>query len=343
VLAAIPATGAQALHLDPDTVVSPGSGEAARRAAGAVVAAVDAVMGGRFDRAFCAIRPPGHHAEPARPMGFCLFNNVAVGALHARAVHKVNRIAVVDFDVHHGNGTQAIFENDPDLFYGSIHQAPFYPGTGRISERGVAGNIMNIPFGAGSGGIMVRRAFIERLIPALDEFMPDLLLVSAGFDAHHRDPVGGMDLGTEDFAWMTQGAGRCHGLSCSCADDGALILQSDPGLPCPAAQGRLTLRPQSIRPPQTDRGGSEAMAAADTLPPEIAELSFEDALKQLEQIVRKLESGEARLEEAIEDYERGALLRRHCERKLAEAKAKVERIVLGGDGRPAGLEPVDPE
>lgn len=204
VLAAIPAHGAEAVHLDADTVVSPGSGEAALRAAGAVVAAVDAVMTGRFDRAFCAIRPPGHHAEPGRPMGFCLFNNVAVGALHARAAHKVNRIAVVDFDVHHGNGTQAIFQNDPDLFYGSIHQAPFYPGTGKMSERGVAGNILNIPFGAGSGGIMVRRAFIERLIPALDEFMPDLLLVSAGFDAHHRDPVGGMDLGTEDFAWMTK-------------------------------------------------------------------------------------------------------------------------------------------
>ncbi|MFD0390161.1 histone deacetylase family protein [Tistrella bauzanensis] len=151
VLAAIPAQGAEAVHLDADTVVSPGSGEAALRAAGAVVAAVDAVMTGRFDRAFCAIRPPGHHAEPGRPMGFCLFNNVAVGALHARAAYKVNRIAVVDFDVHHGNGTQAMFQNDPDLFYGSIHQAPFYPGTGKMSERGVAGNILNIPFGAGSG------------------------------------------------------------------------------------------------------------------------------------------------------------------------------------------------
>ena len=153
VLDAIPAEGRA--RIDADTVVSPDSGEASLRAAGAVVAAVDAVFAGEAHNAFCAVRPPGHHAEPQRSMGFCLFNNVVVGALHARAAHGAERIAVVDFDVHHGNGTQAMFETDPDLFFASTHEFPLYPGTGRADETGL-GNIVNVPLPGGSGSAVFR-------------------------------------------------------------------------------------------------------------------------------------------------------------------------------------------
>ncbi|MBI3451613.1 MAG: histone deacetylase family protein, partial [Rhodospirillales bacterium] len=172
VLASIPASGRQAF--DGDTVVSPGSGEAALRAAGAVVAAVDAVCAGRAKNAFCAVRPPGHHAEAMHAMGFCLFNNVAVGALHARAVHDIERVAAIDFDVHHGNGTQHMFERDPSLFYASTHQWPFYPGTGAAEERGV-GNIVNAPLHSHAGGPEFRAAFGRRILPALDKFKPGLV------------------------------------------------------------------------------------------------------------------------------------------------------------------------
>jgi acetoin utilization deacetylase AcuC-like enzyme len=199
-MGAVPPAGRH--QLDGDTAISPGSGEAALRAAGAVVAAVDAVMGGEAKNAFCAVRPPGHHAEAAQAMGFCLFNNVAVGALHARAAHGLARVAVVDFDVHHGNGTQAMFERDPSLFYASTHQWPLYPGTGAESEHGV-GNIVNVPLPSGSDGTVFRRAFERRILPALDRFAPELLLISAGFDAHAQDPLAGLMLEDEDFAWVT--------------------------------------------------------------------------------------------------------------------------------------------
>ena len=162
VLDQVPATGA--VYLDPDTIMTAGSGEAALRAAGAVVAAVDAVMAGEADNAFCAIRPPGHHAEPDHAMGFCLFNNVAVGALHAREAHGLHRIAVVDFDVHHGNGTQAAFWSDPDLFYASTHQAPLYPGTGSARERGVNANIVNVPLPPDSGSQEFRQAMRDNIV-----------------------------------------------------------------------------------------------------------------------------------------------------------------------------------
>jgi acetoin utilization deacetylase AcuC-like enzyme len=189
--------------LDPDTVVSSGSWEAALRGAGAVIYAVDEVMTGAADNAFCAVRPPGHHAEPARAMGFCLFNNVAVAALHARAKHGAQRVAVVDFDVHHGNGTQAAFWTDKDLFYGSTHQMPLFPGTGALSETG-AGNIFNAPLKPGDGGEAFRAAFETRILPALHDFAPDFLLVSAGFDAHVRDPLAQLRLVEADFAWVTE-------------------------------------------------------------------------------------------------------------------------------------------
>lgn len=200
VRALAPAEGFE--YLDSDTVMSPGTLEAALRAVGAATAAVDAVFAGMADNAFCALRPPGHHAESRRAMGFCLFNQAAIAALHARAVHGAERVAVVDFDVHHGNGTQEIFWSDPDLFYGSTHQMPLYPGTGSVHETG-AGNIVNAPLRAGDGGAEFRAAMNQAVLPALDAFGPDLVIVSAGFDAHHRDPLGSLRLTEEDFAWVT--------------------------------------------------------------------------------------------------------------------------------------------
>jgi acetoin utilization deacetylase AcuC-like enzyme len=189
--------------LDPDTVVSPGSWDAALRATGAAVYAVDQVMAGAADNAFCAVRPPGHHAEPSRAMGFCLFNTVAVAALHARAAHGAERVAVVDFDVHHGNGTQAAFWSDKDLFYGSTHQMPLFPGTGALDATG-AGNIFNAPLKAGDDGEAFRMAWESRILPALDSFAPDFLLVSAGFDAYVNDPLAQLLLVEGDFTWVTE-------------------------------------------------------------------------------------------------------------------------------------------
>jgi len=200
VLAQVPQAGRTAL--DPDTIVSSASGQAALRAIGAVTAAVDAVVTGEADNAFCAVRPPGHHAEPDRVMGFCLFNSIAIAARHAQAVHNLKRVAIIDFDVHHGNGTQTVVEQDPSLFFASSHQFPFYPGTGAANETGM-GNVVNAPLPAGAGGAAFRRAFEARILPALDQFAPDLLLVSAGFDAHRADPLAGLELEEPDFAWVT--------------------------------------------------------------------------------------------------------------------------------------------
>jgi acetoin utilization deacetylase AcuC-like enzyme len=201
ILASVPPTGRHAL--DPDTILSPGSGTAALRAAGAMTAAVDAVASGEARNAFCAVRPPGHHAEPDHAMGFCLFNSVAVAARHAQAVHNLARIAILDFDVHHGNGTQAVAERDSSLFFASSHQYPFYPGTGAAHETGV-GNVVNAPLPGGSDGALFRKAWETRILPALDTFAPDLLLVSAGFDGHSADPLAGLELEEEDFVWITE-------------------------------------------------------------------------------------------------------------------------------------------
>jgi len=191
------------IWLDPDTAMCPKSFDAALRATGATIYAMDQVMTGAAKNAFCAVRPPGHHAEPSRPMGFCLFNNVAVAALHARAAHGAERVAVVDFDVHHGNGTQDAFWSDKDLFYGSTHQMPLFPGTGALSETG-AGNIFNAPLSPLDGSARFREAFLSRILPALHNFGPDVLLISAGFDAHRDDPLAQIELTEEDFAWVTE-------------------------------------------------------------------------------------------------------------------------------------------
>jgi acetoin utilization deacetylase AcuC-like enzyme len=190
-------------RLDPDTTLSPASFEAALRAAGGAVRAVDAVAAGEATNAFCAVRPPGHHAERKRAMGFCIFNNAAIAALHARDAHGMARVAVVDFDVHHGNGTQSIFWADRDLFYGSTHQMPLYPGTGRISETG-EGNIFNAPLPPGAGSAEFKEAFNEQLLRALVEFGPELIVVSAGFDAHEADPLASLNLTTADFRWASE-------------------------------------------------------------------------------------------------------------------------------------------
>jgi acetoin utilization deacetylase AcuC-like enzyme len=198
-----PAAGRLA-YIDADTVLSPGSVTAALHAAGGAMAAVDAVMEGWAKAAFVAMRPPGHHAEANRPMGFCLFNNAAIAAFHARAKWGLRRIAVVDFDVHHGNGTQDIFFNDRDLFYASSHQHPCYPGTGLAHERGIAGNVVNTPLAPGSGSEPFRAAWADIIIPALAAFQPELLIISAGFDAHAADPLAQLRLKEPDFAWVTE-------------------------------------------------------------------------------------------------------------------------------------------
>ena len=201
ILASAPVEGT--LRLDEDTLMSPASAEAALRAAGAAIAAVDAVMNGDGERAFCAVRPPGHHATRDQAMGFCLFNNVAVATAHAIAAHGLKRVAIADFDVHHGNGTQAIFEKEHRVLFISSHQSPLYPDSGREDERGV-GNIVNAPLSPGDGSYAFRELWDGALLPRLAAFRPQLLLISAGFDAHRDDPLADIRLGSEDYAWITE-------------------------------------------------------------------------------------------------------------------------------------------
>jgi acetoin utilization deacetylase AcuC-like enzyme len=190
-----------------DTVVSGESYEVAIRAAGGVVNAVDLVMEKKLERAFCAVRPPGHHATPDRGMGFCVFNNIAVGARHAQAKYGVERVAIVDWDVHHGNGTQDIFVEDGSVFFFSTHQYPWYPGTGAANERGTGkgeGTVLNAPFGAGTGMDEIGEAFRAGFGKAMEEFRPELVMISAGFDSRLGDPLGQFRLGDEDFAELTK-------------------------------------------------------------------------------------------------------------------------------------------
>ncbi len=197
-----PAPGGDLVQLDPDTAMSPGTWEAALRAVGAGMMAVDAVMTGAHPNAFCAVRPCGHHAEKSTAMGFCLFANVAIAGYYARKKYGAERIAVVDFDVHHGNGTQDIFWSDQNMFLASTHQMPLFPGTGAVNEKGV-GNICNAPLRPNDGGEAFREAFEARVLPELKAFSPDLILISAGFDAHEDDPLANLRLKEEDFGWAT--------------------------------------------------------------------------------------------------------------------------------------------
>jgi len=190
-------------YIDADTYLSHGSANAALRAVGAVCDAVDQLMAGKADNAFCAVRPPGHHAEPNRAMGFCLLNNIAIAAEYARQHHHLKRVAIVDFDVHHGNGTQAAFAHQAEVLYISSHQMPHYPGTGYPSETGVD-NVVNIPLSAGTDGAEFRRKIATLALPALRQFKPELLLVSAGFDAHKDDPLADIELVEADYRWITE-------------------------------------------------------------------------------------------------------------------------------------------
>ena len=198
-----PAHGEPPNHIDGDTVISEGSWEAGLRAVGAGLEAVDQVVAKKAANAFCQVRPPGHHAESHRAMGFCFFNNIAIAAQYARTKHGAERVAVIDFDVHHGNGTQEIFWNDKNLFYGSTHQMPLFPGTGALTETGV-GNIWNAPLRAGDRREQFEEAFRTRILPSLHNFAPDFVFISAGFDAHERDPLGGVKLVEADFLWATE-------------------------------------------------------------------------------------------------------------------------------------------
>ncbi len=198
---AMPTEGLVAL--DADTVISPGTFEAILHATGGALLAVDAVMRGEVDNAFLAARPPGHHAERARPMGFCLVNTTAVAARHAQAAHGAERVAIMDFDAHHGNGTQEIFWSDPTVLYGSTHEMPLFPGTGARRERGEYDTIVNAPLSAGDDGHVFKEAAETVILPRIAAFAPDLIIISAGFDAHHRDPLANLNLTENDFAWVT--------------------------------------------------------------------------------------------------------------------------------------------
>jgi acetoin utilization deacetylase AcuC-like enzyme len=192
------------VRIDEDTVMSPGTYEAALRGAGGAVKAVDEVMAGHVNNAFVAMRPPGHHAEATRAMGFCFFNNAAIAARHAQKRYGAERVAIFDWDVHHGNGTQDIFWRDASVLYCSTHEAPLYPGTGSVSERGEHNTIVNVPLSAGDGSEMFRMAMDQAVLPRIDAFAPDLIVISAGFDAHWRDPLASLNFTETDFAWATQ-------------------------------------------------------------------------------------------------------------------------------------------
>ena len=210
------------VSLDPDTFLNNGSINATMRASGGLCFAIDQILNDKALRAFCAVRPPGHHSEPETVMGFCLLNHVAIGAMHALSYPAVKRVAIIDFDVHHGNGTQAVFENNPDVLFVSSHQMPLYPGTGQREETG-CGNILNLPLAAGDGSRAFRKAWSRLGLPAIHKFTPDLILISAGFDAHHRDPLAQIELQDADYHWITDQI--CDLATDSCQGRVASILE----------------------------------------------------------------------------------------------------------------------
>ena len=221
--------------VEPDTFLNHGSIDATLRGSGGLCFAIDQILDDKALRAFCVVRPPGHHAEPERAMGFCLLNHVAIGALHALQHSAIKRVAIIDFDVHHGNGTQAVFEQDPDVMFVSSHQQPLYPGTGYIEETG-CGNILNMPLAAGDGSGAFRNTWSTLGLPAIHSFAPDLILVSAGFDAHERDPLAQLELQDEDYHWITEEI--CDLATDSCQGRVASILEGGYDLQALASASR---------------------------------------------------------------------------------------------------------
>ncbi len=244
-VAAAPSSGAVAL--DADTWMSPGTLAAARHAVGGAVAAVDAVLSGEAANAFVGCRPPGHHAERTTPMGFCLFGTSAIAAMHALERHGLARVAIVDFDVHHGNGTQDLLWDEGRAFFASSHQMPLYPGSGAAAERGAHGQIVNVPLAEGTGGAAMRAAWDGTVLPALDAFAPELVIVSAGFDAATGDPLAGLDWTTGDFAWIT-------GRLCDAADrhcGGRIVSTLEGGYDLPSLGAGVAAHVGMLR----ERGG----------------------------------------------------------------------------------------
>jgi acetoin utilization deacetylase AcuC-like enzyme len=221
--------------LDPDTFLNHGSIDATLRASGSLCFAIDQILDDKALRAFCAVRPPGHHSEPELAMGFCLLNHVAIGAMHALVHPGISRVAIVDFDVHHGNGTQAVFEQNPDVMYVSSHQSPLYPGSGHIEETG-CGNILNLPLSPGDGSEAFRKAWSSLGLPAMHSFEPDLILISAGFDAHQRDPLAQLELQDADYRWITEEI--CDLATDSCNGRVASILEGGYDMQALASAGR---------------------------------------------------------------------------------------------------------
>lgn len=237
----IPETGMEGL--DPDTWASPGSWEAALRGVGGCLAAVDTVVEGRAKNAFVATRPPGHHAEKVRAMGFCLFSNVAIAARHALEVHGLYRVAVVDFDVHHGNGTQDVLWDEPRALFISSHQMPLYPGSGAANERGASNNVLNLPLPPGSGGAEMRRAYENHAFDRLRDWQPELILISAGFDAHVDDPLANLTWTEEDFVWITRGL-------CDIADEvcaGRVVSTLEGGYDLPALAASVAVHVTELK------------------------------------------------------------------------------------------------
>lgn len=223
------------ITIDPDTSINNGSINAALRASGGLCFAIDQILSDMAPRAFCVVRPPGHHAEPEQAMGFCLINHVAIGAMHALEDPTIKRVAIIDFDVHHGNGTQAVFEQNPDVMYVSSHQSPLYPGTGHIEETG-CGNILNLPLAVGDGSKAFRIIWSTLGLPAIHSFEPDLILISAGFDAHQRDPLAQLELQDADYHWITKEA--CDLATDSCQGRVASILEGGYDMQALASAGR---------------------------------------------------------------------------------------------------------
>ena len=221
--------------IDPDTFLNHGSIAATLRGSGGLCFAIDQILGDKALRAFCVVRPPGHHSEPEQAMGFCLLNHIAIGALHALQSPAIKRVAIIDFDVHHGNGTQAVFEQNPDVMFVSSHQMPLYPGTGYIEETG-CGNILNMPLAAGDGSKAFRSAWSRMGLPAVHSFAPDMILISAGFDAHQRDPLAQLEVQDADYRWITEEV--CDLASDSCQGRVASILEGGYDMQALASAGR---------------------------------------------------------------------------------------------------------